>query len=434
MFSSTKKNALIYLTMALLLVAFVPFQVTAKELIDMSIEDLLGLDFSDKTQEGITIYGYMSTNVEKVFSELSVDENGQTVRTTSPHEWSLPHFNLFLRAPIGNKISTFVNIASEDLEVRNMWGNFEIDPRFQVQFGKIYREFDLFNSKLDEVPTYLGIEPPELFDSDHLLIPRLTTFVVHGTFTSGKNSYSYNFSTDNGENGPSDGVFPLGWDFRANLNNKAIVGVSGYFSSIGNGKVSSDKAVGEGSPDGGVLPWMASDDYRVYGAFTELQFDKFLIKAAFYQSDHNAVRDPDAVLTVLNEAGLNNRQIERFIGPNILITDATAADVILNADYSVQTGYFRVGYFFDSKYGTIAPFAFFDWMDHPEVIASKTYGGDNESGISDNGNFTKYTAGVSYKPVDQVAIKLDSSLHVQKFNSKTESYPEVRFDISYLFK
>jgi hypothetical protein len=42
--------------------------------------------------------------------------------------------------------------------------------------------------------------------------------------------------------------------------------------------------------------------------------------------------------------------------------------------------------------------------------------------------------GIVYKPHESVAIKLDSSAHIQDFNGKREVYPEVRLDISFAFK
>lgn len=424
------------LVLILSLFFLLPQQGLANEdnLLDMSIEDLLGMDMSEE-KEGITIYGYMSTNVERVFGELSV-EDGQTMRTDAPMEWSLPHFHLFLQSNLSKNIKTFVNIAAEELEVRNMWGNIKIDERLQVKFGKIYRKFGLFNEKLDEVPTYLGIEPPELFDKDHLLLPRLTTFVVHGDFKFDNHSFSYNLSTDNGEGGPSDGLFPLGWDLRAKIAGKAMVGLSGYFSSISNGAAEPEVEVGDGSPTGGVLPWMESDDYSVFGGFAEINVQNFLIKGAYWIADHKAIRNPEAVLTLLNSTDVTDRQRERFLGESASLqtSELSTEDILTDGDYKVKTAYIRVGYFIKSDYGTFAPFAFFDWMDNPETIAKKTYGGDNESGISDDGKFVKWTLGCSYKPIDKVAIKLDTSRHIQNYNGKSESYPEVRFDISYLFK
>jgi hypothetical protein len=316
-----------------------------------------------------------------------------------------------------------------------MWGNIKFSDAFQVKFGKIYREFGLFNAKLDEVPTYLGIEPPELFDGDHLILPRLTTFAIHGTRKFDKNTVSWSLCTDNGENGPIEDVLPLGWDVRANVGGKVLFGLSGYFSSITSGKVSSDIGVGDGSPNGGVLPWMASDDYQVYGGFTEFQVDNFLVKGAYWYASHDAVRDPEAVLTLVNNADLSDRQRVRFLGDNAFATDIAAEDVDINGDYNVTTGYVRVGYRISTDYGPVTPYVFFDWMENKETIAQKTYGGDNEAGISDDGSFQKWTVGATYKPIDKVAIKANSALHVQDFNGKkSESYAEVRFDISYLFK
>jgi hypothetical protein len=412
-----------------------PIMAEEEDLLDLSIEDIMGMDFSDEgAQDGIAIYGYMSANVEKVFGELSIEDN-QTVKTNAPHEWSVPHFNLFFRAKAAKNIETFVNVATEDMEVRNMWGNIKLHEGFQVKMGKVYRPFGLFNEKLDEVPTYLGIEPPELFDNDHLMLPRLTMFVLHGNFPSNNVTYSWALSTDNGENGPAESFVPLGWDLRAKIHSKAVVGFSGYFSNLGSNPATPSESVGEGSPSGGVLPWMASDDYAVYGGFAEVQVKNWLIKAAYWQANHDFVRDPAGVMTVANSTDLNLHQRENFFGDNanLALADLSESDVVTDGSYQVQTWYLRVGYFIYTDHGTFAPFAFLDWMNNEEAIASKTYGGDNETGVADDGEFYKYTFGMAYKPVDKVAIKLDHSAHIQTYNGKTESYPEFRFDVSYLF-
>ena len=72
-------------------------------------------------------------------------------------------------------------------------------------------------------------------------------------------------------------------------------------------------------------------------------------------------------------------------------------------------------------------------MKTQKQFKTKNYGGDNEAGLSDDGAFSKSTIGVIYRPVPQVAFKLDSSTHFQKFNSKDESYSEIRFDAYYIF-
>ncbi len=433
----TKKAAqLVCLVLCIGLVVCQPSKADRVNLLDLSLEELMNLDFStEEAQEGITIYGYMSANIEKVFGELSVVDN-QTVKTDVPHKWSTPHFHLFLRATPGNDIETLVNLSSEELDVVNMWGSIKVHEGFQLKVGKIYRPFGLFNEKLDEVPAYLGIEPPELFDGDHLILPRLTAFVVHGDFAREYSTFSYSLCTDNGENGPAESVIPLGWDLRVKIHNKAIFGTSGYVSNLGSTSVTPSEGVGDGSPSGGVLPWMAADDYTVVGGFAEVQVKNLLIKAAYWQANHTFVRDPELVLSVANSTDLNQHQGENFFGENADLATAslTESDVLVNGNYKVQTWYLRLGYSFYTDRGTFAPFAFLDWMNNEETIAETTYGGDSESGVADDGKFYKYTIGMSYKPVDKVAIKLDHSSHIQKYNGKTESYPEVRLDISYLFK
>ncbi len=79
------------------------------------------------------------------------------------------------------------------------------------------------------------------------------------------------------------------------------------------------------------------------------------------------------------------------------------------------------------------PYAFFDGLSNPEVIASKTYGGDNEAGIADDGRFSKISLGLVYRPINQVAVKMDVSSHSQRFNGEVVTYPEVRLNVSFGF-
>ncbi|UCC44081.1 MAG: hypothetical protein JSU65_13370 [Candidatus Zixiibacteriota bacterium] len=433
---STKLTLLVFITAQLCLFGTLPALADDEpNLLDMSLEELMGMDFSEKKPRPLTIYGYMSANVEKVFGELSISD-GQTVKTNAPHEWSVPHFHIFMRAHPTSTIETFVNIATEEMEVRNMWGNIGFHRAFQIRLGKVYRRFGLFNAKIDEVPTYLGIEPPELFDTDHLLLPRLTSFMIHGDVVRENATYSYALCTDNGEAGPTDGVIPLGWDVRAKIHGNVLVGVSGYVSDLGSSTNSPSQAVGEGSVDGGVLPWMAGDDYEVYGGFAEIQIKRWLIKAAYWEANHTFCRDASTVLDIAIATDLNDNQKERFFGASadVAASSLTEDDVVQSGRYRVKTGYVRLGYFIYSDHGTFAPFVFFDWMHNPETIEDKELGGDKECGIADDGLFYKYTVGISYKPVDEVAIKLDHSAHIQKYNGRTESYPEIRFDVSYMFR
>ena len=79
------------------------------------------------------------------------------------------------------------------------------------------------------------------------------------------------------------------------------------------------------------------------------------------------------------------------------------------------------------------PYFQWDWSRNPETIASKTFGGDNEAGVSDAGQFHKSTIGVVYRPIPEVAVKLDTSHHIFRFNGETTSYPELRVDFSFVF-
>jgi len=72
-------------------------------------------------------------------------------------------------------------------------------------------------------------------------------------------------------------------------------------------------------------------------------------------------------------------------------------------------------------------------MKHPEVIENKDFGGDAESGLADDGIFWKPSAGLVYRPLPNVAIKLDGSYHIQKVSGQNVAYPELRLDFSFAF-
>jgi len=404
---------------------------------DMDLEDILGLDLEAQEVRGLTFYGYMRANVERVYDVPSVGEDGSTVTNTDPMEWSNPNFNLYGQSRLTSNIDVLFNVFGEDtdFEIKNAWGNLKLYDELQVRVGKQYRRFGLFNEKLDQAPVFVGIEPPELLDGDHLIVPRTTQFAVHGQTEVGTGDLYYTLDTDNSESGAAEDVIPLGYDVRYKTNN-FVVGVSGYESSIAGGKTSSTVSVGSGSPSGGVLPWMSGDKYRVYGACVEATWHRALIQTAYWIGDHEATRNAADVLTLVSSAGINQAQKDRFLGENSSQSRETLTedDVVTTTNYKVKTSYIRLGYTIPTEAGTVTPYVHWDWMDNPETIQSKTYGGDNEAGFADDGQFTKYSTGVVYRPVDSVAIKFDSSVHSQKFNGKTETYPEVRADFSFAFK
>lgn len=407
------------------------------ELFDLTLKDLLNMNLDEEEERGLLLYGFIRANVERVYQVPMVKGDGSTGRQNDPLEWSFPGMHLYGEARPFRQLDILFNLQGDDdgVTVREAYGNYKFRDEFQLRAGPMYRRFGLYNEKLDQFPTFMGIEPPELFDQDHLLLDRTTLVAVHGEKDFGDFSLLYRLETGNGEAGPEKDVYPLGWDLR--IKGKSfIVGTSGFASSIAKGNTASTVSVGDGSPRGGVLPWMSDDEYVVFGGFVEYTWNRLLLQAAYWQAHHNASRNPDSTLTVVRDAGINSRQRRRFLGSNAGKADGalTTADVDTKVNYNVRSFYVRVGYTFPTSVGSFTPYGFVDWMDHPEVIANKDFGGDNESGFADNGQFWKPSLGVVYKPHDALAIKLDTSMHIQKFNGSTRSYPEVRLDVSYSFK
>jgi len=385
-----------------------------------------------EAQQDLSTYGYFSWRYEKVFNEPGF-EGGQIVNSTAPREFSTPFFNLMFQHQIAPRFTAFVNLsgASGAMDVRNLWGEYAFSQKVNVRLGKVYRKFGLYNEILDAVPTYYGIEPPEMFDSDHYLISRTTSAMVYGGFPAGDGTLNYSVSTDNGEGADIfEGAFPLGWDVNYKFGGRSYtLGFSGYTSG---GQTNSDVGVGEGSPKAGVLPWMAADSFNVLNGYAEARVKGLTLQVEYARANHEAERDADAVLQILANTDLNSSQMARFlVDPNGSTTDP--ANVSTVGDYTVQTWYFRAGYSVDTRKGEVGPYVQWDWYENPETIASKKWGGDNEAGVADDGTFSKGTMGVLFRPIPQVAVKLDGSAHFYTFHGEKVSYPEIRFDVSYTF-
>jgi hypothetical protein len=385
-----------------------------------------------EAQQELTTYGYFSWRYEKVFNEPGWD-GSRIVEESPPGEYSLPFFNVMMQHQVGPRFRTFVNLAGAggELEVRNIWGEWSHSRFLNIRVGKIYRKFGLYNEILDAVPSYYGIEPPEAFDKDHYLISRTTAVMVLGNISAGSGTLNYAFTTDNGEGSDIfENTFPLGYDVNYKFGTgRYTVGLSGYTSG---GKTNSDVGVGEGPPSGGVLPWMAEDEFTLVNVYAEAKVRGFTGQFEYARGSHDAVRDPDAVLEVVNSTSLNDAQLARFlVNPAGSTTDVS--NVNTDGDYTVQTWYFRGGYSIDTSKGEIAPYLQWDWYKNPETIAKKTYGGDNEAGVADDGVFNKGTIGIIYRPIPLVAVKLDASSHYYRFHGEDVSFPEIRFDVSYTF-
>jgi len=137
------------------------------------------------------------------------------------------------------------------------------------------------------------------------------------------------------------------------------------------------------------------------------------------------------VIEMMSNVSLLSTQRARFLldpdGP------VEVANIETRADYDVTTWYARIGYSKETAIGEVAPYGQWDYYQNKETIKSKSYGGDNEAGASEDGTFHKSTLGIIYRPITQVAVKLDQSYHFFKLNGKDVNYPEIRLDVSFTF-
>jgi len=418
-----------------------------KSFYDLSLEELL--DVSVKKKEIVTFYGFANVNFEKVFNKPGWGYDGKAIFEKTPIDLSIPNFLLYATSDFSQDITFLVGLSKDDehIGIDSLWGNVKINDAIQIKLGKMYRKFGLFNEKLQDLPTFTGIEAPELFDGDHLMLPRTTELMIHGKkHLSESIALMYAVDTGVGEGNTGLDALPLGWDLRMKvdtnfeplLNPSIIFGTSGYISSLTNTKTKPN-SIGEHAiiKTTGISQWMESDNYGVFGGFIEANlFENLLLQTAYWYGNHNAIRNPESVLNIIKNTNLSQNQKQRFLGNNTSkpIETLTTKDIVLDAKYNIQTYYIRLGYSFNTPIGGITPYLFLDWMSNPELIENKNFGGDDEVGISDNGQFLKPSIGVVYRPLNELAIKLDGSTHIQTFNGKTESYPEVRFDVSFAFK
>ncbi len=398
----------------------------------LAVAALLLIPTWGAAQENLSVYGYFSTRLEQGINVPSWD-GAQIVRETPPHEFSSPFFSLMAQSTMGERFRVYVNINGADggglATIRNSWGEYNGSNAFNLRIGRMYRRFGLYNEILDATPTYYGIEPPETFDTDHLIVSRTTMAMVYGRKPTPNGDFNYSVTTDNGEGGVVKNAVPVGGDVNfAVKGGRGTVGVSGYTSG---GWAVSDVALGDGSPKAGVLPWMARDHFTVVNGYVEAKVDRWTVQFEAAVADHKAIRDVDAVITVVDNAGLNANQMARFLidpaGP------VDAANVNTDGAYKVQTWYTRAGYSLESKLGEFGPYLQWDYYKNPETIAKKTYGGDAEAGEADDGVFNKATLGLLYRPVSQVAFKLDGSSHLYKLHGENVHYEEIRFDVAYTF-
>lgn len=382
------------------------------------------------------LYGFIDYHAEKVArTPDSVDARGRTVKVKNPWELDILNLNVMVQGSIYDKYRFFLNIAGpssgsniDDVAalIRNAWVEAPLWSRYIIlRAGKTYRRFGLYNEILDAVPTFIGIEAPELFDKDHLLLTRTTNLMLHGSVDVGSAVLNYSFTS--GADERDTGSFPFGADINVELPFGLKLGTSMYTSG---GDAVPSRSVGDGSPKGGVVNWMAKDKYNVFGGYAQLRKAGLILQLEYWVAMHDGTRDADSMALLGADGSLNPTQMRRFF-----VDGDPDQGYREKAKYTIQTGYLRAGYEITiGQLASITPYIQFDYYKNPEIVNSKDLGGDNEAGLTDNGQFEKYTVGAVLRPVSQVAAKVDASGHRQKFNGKSEFYPEVRFSISYLWE
>lgn len=378
------------------------------------------MSYQAMAQMNTQVYGYIDGYVEKVDSTPQI---GTTDRSPNPSEFDVPNVHMIVMSS-KDSYKSFFNISGAGagtLNVRNAWVEKELaGEKLAFRMGKLYRRFGLYNEILDAVPTYIGIEPPEMFDADHLFLTRTTNAMFHGRTQLGEGNF-LNYALTTGNDERLADATPLGLDVHYTIGSNWKVGASYYTS--GGDAVSDNKGGGVGS--GGVLSWMDSDKYTVSGIYAQYTDAKWTVQMESFAGDHKAVRNAARVTTICSDTTLNQRQQARFNCGGAINT---------NGDYKVQTSYIRAGYNVPLASGAmITPYLQYDVYENPETIWKKSFGGDNEAGLADDGQFAKPTVGMVYRPDFNVALKADYSQHWQKVNGEQANYGEVRFSFSYFW-
>ncbi|MBL8616406.1 MAG: hypothetical protein JNM72_12395 [Deltaproteobacteria bacterium] len=395
-----------------------------------------GSDAVPETIFETKVYGFIDSYWEKsAKTPEGVDDQGRTVWEENPSEFDVLNFNVMVQGSVHQKYRYFINIAApgaggaagdEPLALRNAWVEAPLAGRYlSARVGKLYRRFGLYNEILDASPTFIGIEPPEIFDKDHLMLTRTTNLMLHGSAPVGDSTLVYSVSTGNDER--IDEKPPIGADVYLDVRGVLRLGSSYYDTRGAAGPMI---AVGDGSPRGGVVNWMAEDRYKVMGGYAQLTTRALTLQGEYWRSPHEAERSPDAVAQ-LADAGLNPRQLDRYF-VNGDPAQGTAKEQV---SYLIETAYVRAGYQLAvGDKASVTPYGQWDYYRNPETIKEKDFGGDDEAGVADDNQFVKYTAGLVIRPVPQVALKVDGSAHQFVFNGEPVYYPEARVSLSYLWQ
>lgn len=382
------------------------------------------------------IYGYIDTQYSSMAVLTGLNDMQETMVRKLFREQKPRYFmnlNLMLQGQIAQRYHWFINLGAEKIGdptegdfpigVRNAWVEAPLyRDSLVLRVGKTYRRFGLYNEILDAAPTFADIEPPSWLVAGQLLLTRTTNVMLHGSILNGEDQLVYTVNT--GRDETAHGDVPVGGDVRYVFGDKAILGSSYYWS---NDSVPS-RAIGDGQPEGGVKDWMTHDEYMVYGGYGQLTLGSFLWQAEYWRADHDAQRNPEAMLAIASKAPLNMRRRQRFFNGAMA---PTAADVNVDAEYAVQTAWTRFAYEFDlGSPGAVTPYLHLGWYSDPETVGPPALGG-NEASLADDGVFFRSVVGFVYRPVPQVAFKAELNPHYQTVADKTVIKAPFQASLSY---
>ncbi|KAA3596586.1 MAG: hypothetical protein DWQ06_15050 [Calditrichaeota bacterium] len=381
-----------------------------------------------KPESLINFYGYLSTNYEDLSSitRPSAVDTIETENFNPVSGWEHKDFHLLFQSIISDKFKAFGHLSvndAEEIELRNYWGEFTASEKFKISGGKIYRPFGLYNETLDASASFVGIDAPEYLDENHPIVPRTTTLLFHGGGNLERNHFRYAISFDSGEQ--NDGTaLAYGWDVSNEFYDIFKVGYSFYRTEEKRGP---KNKIGEGSPEGGVLPWVANEKYFVWGGYLQADYWNFTLQSAWWKANHKGQRSQEQLQILKDSAALNDFQRVRFFG--------TSENTFnLDFDYAVKTWFTKIYYTWDSeKTGQWIPYYNFEFYQNPETISEVEFGGDDKAGNSDGGKFNKHTFGFSYKPNSKIAFKTDVSTYRYTLDTKKEHFNAFRIQFAYTF-
>lgn len=378
------------------------------------------------------LFGYTSFLHQKINNQPELDSLGKTINLNSHSDWDISKFNLILQQSFDKNFSFYLNLTN-NFEVNNVFGLYSLNRYYNFKLGKIYRKFGHFNHIREASPFNYGIEIPESFQSNHLILDINTVFEFSGKAKLFSNNLSYtaNFSfIDNINNGFS---FPFGFDLRYQKSNAYTFGTSFYYSGS---EAISDIGFNEGISKNGVLPWMTNDEFTVLDIFLEYKYQNFTLVGEWINSNHNSLRNGENVfeMSVNKNDGrflINEKQIDRLkINKSKGFEPSNIRQVV---DYSIENYYVILTYNWVSKIGLVSPFIKAEKYSNPELIENINYGGDNEVGRTDDGKISKYVLGLSFYPINEIALKLAAGIDSYNYNDDLHNVYNYKLEFFYIF-